>query len=323
MALLTPPGTDQQDVAQTERCPLARTRRFQVPALSRKALLSGVLGVAATVTLMAGYVFDPADQTPTVQHVMTSEAAKVLEDAALVAESRPLTPVPGPAQWQYRKSVSSGAGFVGAGGAGSGEHWTRYDGREVAGLDETGNVRITAVSADPGDDDLSPQEYDERLRELPTDPESLLAHIREDSHWIELPAGEKGAAKDDADDRAFRGIFTYLQQQAFMPANLEAAMYRALAKIPGVEIKHDVADAAGRRGIGVYRTPEGGAPDYQQYLIFQPETYRYLGTRVEWLRDSQGETSVKERKQSSFRAGDVYATAELAAGIVNEAGQRP
>lgn len=303
--------------------PAGRTRRFQLPALSRNALISGVLGVAVTVTLTAGYVFDAADQSPTVQHIMAAEAVKVLEGAALVAESRPLAPVPEPGQWQYRKSVSSGAGFVGAGGAGSGEHWTRYDGREVAGLDEAGEVQITAVSADPGDDDLSPQEYDKRLRELPTDPESLLAHIQGDRHWIELPVRDNGNAKDDADDRAFRVIFAYLQQQAFMPSDLEAAMYRALAKIPGVEIERDVADAAGRRGIGLYHTPEGEEPDYREYLIFQPKTYRYLGTRLEWLRDSKGQSSVKEREQPSFRAGDTYATAELAAGIVDEAGQRP
>lgn len=100
-----------------------------------------------------------------------------------------------------------------------------------------------------------------------------------------------------------------------MPPKLEAAMYRALGKIPGVGVEVDVEDAAGRKGLGVFR--EAGGLDTREYLILEPETFRYLGMRVLWLRDEMSGSS-----DLMFRAGSVYSTAELASGIVEKAGQR-
>ena len=60
-------------------------------------------------------------------------------------------------------------------------------------------------------------------------------------------------------------------------------MYRALGKIPGVGVEVNVEDAAGRRGLGVFREDDGLGT--RRYLILKPETFRYLGMRVLWLRD--------------------------------------
>ena len=169
------------------------------------------------------------------------------------------------------------------------EEWIRYDGKQIARYDD-GRLRISDVPPDPGDDDLSPQRYAEKLRELPTDPDKLLAHVRGDRHWIDLPV-EEGAtgAREDPDARAFRVISVYLGQQAIMPPKLEAAMYRALGKIPGVGVEVSVEDAAGRKGLGVFR--DAGGLDTRQYLILEPETFRYLGMRVLWLRDEMSGSS--------------------------------
>jgi hypothetical protein len=78
---------------------------------------------------------------------------------------------------------------------------------------------------------------------------------------------------------------------------VNAALYRALAKIPRVSIKRDATDYAGRHGIGVvFDTPQrrGGKPNIQT-IVLDRRTYRYLG-------DSQN--------------------AVLASAVVDKAGQR-
>jgi hypothetical protein len=298
-------------VAGTDRA--ANRRGFL--SLGRPMVLAGAFGLVAALVLTLVQIDrtgGTGDTSPP-KAARYASASEVFAQAALVAEARSTDASPRPDQWQYSKSLArqpnedSGAGDTM-------EEWIRYDGKQIARYDD-GRLRISDVPPDPGDDDLSPQRYAEKLRELPTDPDKLLAHVRGDRHWIDLPV-EEGAtgAREDPDARAFRVISVYLGQQAIMPPKLEAAMYRALGKIPGVRVEVDVEDAAGRKGLGVFR--EAGGLDTRQYLILEPETFRYLGMRVLWLRDEMSGSDLM------FRAGSVYSTAELASGIVQKAGQR-
>ncbi|GII02012.1 CU044_5270 family protein [Planobispora takensis] len=252
------------------------------------------------------------------QAVRYADKAVVLEQAALVAGSRSTASEPRPDQWLYRKYVVRQPGqdseprvF---------EEWTRYDGRQRAGYDPMGRFEVTDVPPDPGDDDLSPEAYAGKLRKLPRDPDKLLAHVRGDRHWIDLPA-EEAHLTEDPDVRAFRVLSLYLEQAAYlgqaaaMPPKLEAAIYRAMARIPGVGVALDVRDAVGRPGIGVFHTP-AGQPLMREYLVLQPETFRCLGSSRVWLRDE------RIGSELVFPSGSVYSSAETASAIVDRPGER-
>jgi hypothetical protein len=63
-----------------------------------------------------------------------------------------------------------------------------------------------------------------------------------------------------------------------MPPRLQAAVYRATAKIPGVRTEQNVVDAVGRHGLAVGR--EAVREVVLSQIIRDPHTYRYLGTRM-------------------------------------------
>jgi hypothetical protein len=105
----------------------------------------------------------------------------------------------------------------------------------------------------------------------------------------------------------------------------QAALYRAMAEIPGVKVKTGVTDAAGRAGIAVTRESEGNRAE----VILATGDYRYLGFRLVATRDQK----VKARRMADGReapqpraipAGTVLIDqARLAYGIVNRPGQHP
>ncbi|MET7460275.1 CU044_5270 family protein [Nonomuraea sp. NPDC005501] len=274
-----------------------------------------VAAVACMVAAVAVVVVQRQGPSRPAEPPRYESPSVVLEQAALVASARSTRStgsLPRPDQWQYRRTMSTGHGEEPGKGTVL-ESWTRYDGTQTAGFDPWGRLRVENQEPDPGDDDLTPQEYHRKLRALPTDPAELLARVRGDEHWQRLPTEEAG--QEDPDARAFRVLSLYLQQQAFMPPKLEAAMYRALALIPGVGVQTDVLDGAGRKGLGVFRDDPHWAA--RQYLILQPGTYRYLGDRMLWLRDERAGGDLIRS------AGQSDAWAELVSGIVDRPGERP
>jgi hypothetical protein len=287
----------------------------RVGSLARRALLAGTLaaGVAAALWLAT-----PADETrPIPLQSLRPGNLLLLERAATVVERRHYV-TPRPDQWVYRKSktIQPNDGAVQFN-----EGWRRYDGKQTAEYDrDTNRLNVRDVPPDPDDDDLSPQQYHAKLKALPTDPDKLLDHVKADRHWIELPREDPGS-NEPPNDRAFRVLAGYLQEQAVMPPKLEAAIFRAMAKIPGVKIAVDVPDAENRPGIGVYYEPKGQETD-THYYILHPGTYRLLGERDVWNRD-EWITMPGKAPDLAFRRGSVWASAELSYGIVDKAGQTP
>ncbi|MGW5261879.1 CU044_5270 family protein [Microbispora sp. NPDC004025] len=291
---------------------LRRVRARHLPRFGRRLLLAGALGGAASVVI-GTRPHEPGGVAPPA--TVRLDSATVLRQAAEVAESRPRPAVPRPDQWHYTRTLDKQANDD---SGTTREGWFRYDGKQTAGYGEDGRMHVRDVPPDPGDDDLSPQQYDAKLRRLPTDPDHLLAHVSGDRHWIDLPV-EEGVKKnvEPPDARAFRVIFLYLERHVVMPPKLEGAMFRALMQIPRVVVDKDVADAAGRRGLGI-RFDWGGDPGTLSYHILDPRTYRYLGSRMVWLRDQY----IGGNPEPAFRAGSVWATALLASGIVDRPGLR-
>ena len=164
------------------------------------------------------------------------------------------------------------------------ETWTRFDGRRVASM-ENGRKppRLTFITIDPskeGDDRTPAQEYED-LKAMPADPDALLAQMRHKVDTVDGPReGGHGRSwtADDRDDWTFRHLVAILDTQVPVPPRLEAAVYRAAAKIPGVRTEQNVVDAAGRHGLAVGRDSVREGILHQ--IILDPRTYRYLGTRL-------------------------------------------
>lgn len=134
---------------------------------------------------------------------------------------------------------------------------------------------------------------------LPTDPAALLEKVYADTRE---PEGSPDGAAFDFLGEALR--------ESLLPPRVAAAVYRAAAKIPGVEMVADSVDAEGRHGVAVARTDEQGE---RQEWIFDPTTFEYLGERSYLVRDTQTGT-----------AGMLTGTsAVLERGVVGERGALP
>ncbi|MFF3442530.1 CU044_5270 family protein [Streptosporangium sp. NPDC002721] len=304
-----------------------RPRRFRFrfrlgPSLAAVATAAAVAVVAVNGTGWTGGRSAAPVSSPPVK-VVPVEAGIVLERAALMAERRERAAEPRPDQWMYRKvAVKQPADTVND----VQEYWTRYDGTRQAFRQNGEEMDMRTIEPDPADDDLTPRQYAAKLADLPADPDRLLDHVRGDRHWATKPEGDPGAG-EHPDARAFRVLSLYLGQEVAMPSDLEAAIFRALARIEGVRTTAGVLDALGRPGIGltyeadvpgdgIQRDANGRAVT-RSYVILDPTTYRYLGSRVDYLEDKMlgGELA--------FPKGSFYATAEVAAGVVDDPGQIP
>jgi hypothetical protein len=109
------------------------------------------------------------------------------------------------------------------------------------------------------------------LTTLPTDPDALLAQI-----YTAAVARTNGSAFE-RDQLAFELVGNLLNN-AMLPPDLGAALYKAAAKIPGVTLIADATDVAGRHGIAVGR--KGTTVKRSATWIFDKKTYDFLGASV-------------------------------------------
>jgi len=121
-----------------------------------------------------------------------------------------------------------------------------------------------------GFDNSKPRDW--RLDALPRDPQQLLNYI------YRVTAGHGVSA----DGQAFDFISTTLRT-GVVPAELRAALYRAAAGIPGVEITDEAATLNGRTGIAFGREEKNGSL-YE--IIIDPDTGLLIGERQVQLADS-------------------------------------
>ncbi|MEU8527163.1 CU044_5270 family protein [Streptomyces sp. NPDC048629] len=136
------------------------------------------------------------------------------------------------------------------------------------------------------------------LESLPTDPETLLKKIYDET---------KGSGPGP-DQQAFVTIGDLLREQ-LAPPKVSAALYKAAARIPGVTVVDDAADAAGRHGIAVARVHAGERTEW----IFDRNTLEFLGERAIMVENTE-----------RAKPGQITATtAVLTRGITNKPGQTP
>jgi len=103
------------------------------------------------------------------------------------------------------------------------------------------------------------------LQTLPTDPHTLLAMI----YKVERGHGPT------PDQEAFVTIGDLLRDK-IVPPGVAAALYRAVALIPGVTLVPNATDAIGRHGVAVAQTADG----IRNELIFSKTSLRLIGERT-------------------------------------------
>jgi hypothetical protein len=258
----------------------------------------GIVLLAATVAavLVGGLTYGESvresrsasradEQTRPVQYVTvepgsTEAAAFTLQRIAAAAGAAPQLTVR-PDQWAYVRFLTEFAGATQdktfdspwrMGPLKTREDWiTQAPGKGVNMFRENGgpNVDITDGTgiAVPAGGDVNHPTYAWASR-LPTDPAALLQEIYRETADSAVPGADK-------EETAFETIGNLLWFNV-LPPKTTAALYRATALIPGVELVPDAVDAAGRHGLGIARVDSVGE---RHEWIFDKETYAYLGER--------------------------------------------
>ncbi|MFF8394803.1 CU044_5270 family protein [Streptomyces sp. NPDC016172] len=286
-----------------ERAALPRRRMILVGAAT-----AGALAVTAGIVATLPEDGTRASARKGPQVLSAGASADALELAAATVEKHDGTE-PGPKQWVYEKSTA----FV-QGKPQSSEEWTRWDGTgraNLPGIPPAGDIS----DFDPdelqvwygpnqeekwkkeGYDDRSQRQFYRFLATLPSDPDRMMKRIREE-HAIGSIKRETRAQRD------WREI-DVLYRSVMIPPNVQAGLFRALAKIPGARVTTGVKDPLGRAAIGVSvthaeKTPSGWQG--RQEIFFDPESYAYLG---------------------ESRDDGEMVSARAAWGVVNKPGARP
>ena len=363
-----PPAEVRHRVLNGMRQPVRRPRLLARLSGVRLAWRIGAPAVAAAAVaagLVAGQLSDIAGGEPAPPGVearggaapqVPAGAEQVLLLAAQRAAASPAMDAR-PNQFLFIDSVEVESRFDRAGGAAtvSGpmrtRTWLSVDGtRDGLVIQEAGSPARTHIDGCTGGRQAQTIDRPESTPEVactpepayrpgrvPTDAARLLAYVyavaAAEPAWVSVGEGPDGRPRGfvrlSADQRAFTEIAGILYKN-HLPAVQEAA-FRAAGRIAGVQVRRDVADAAGRVGVAVTRT-EAGA---REELVFDPTSYRYLGHNIIGAEfDLNGATVVRSpnsaRGTARFRIGPnpkpgavIYESALLRIAIVDRAGQRP
>ncbi|GGQ50011.1 CU044_5270 family protein [Streptomyces mutabilis] len=295
-------------LSEVDRQTHSHASRLAPRPKGRWGLVWGAAAAAGAVVAVLSLGSGPSD---TVGNVPPASAASVqlLERAALAAATTPQTTVRA-GQYSYVKTVGH-TSVLSETTAGemeplredeSMEQWTSVDGSEQTLQRKDGNDSLLPGTA--GEGNLNAPTYD-FLAALPTDPDTLLKRIRDDA---ERNHGAGSGSTTGPDQEAFVTIGDLLRN-GVTPPETAAALYRAAALIPGVDVVPDAVDAAGRNGVAVARTHDGERTEW----IFDRSTARLLGERTVLVVDNAwGEAGTV-----------VTSVAVIDSGIVDEAGQTP
>lgn len=265
-----------------------------VAAVLAVALAGGPAGGPATAT---GTATGPATGSGTVSPRPASLVAKVLGTAARVVAAKPVTE-PRPGQWFYYRSVDSETGQA----TQTDEEWITFDGMRTAYYNtgpsyydhkrhrfvRAGQVVVDAgtgapkVKAGTGalaafDTNITPLTSYNALAALPSSPQALLRAV--DAELARAWSGQNyfgvtgTATTKPQREFAWLGMLLW-NAYAAAPPPAVAAVYQAVATIPGVSVDQHVTDAAGRSAIGI--TDNQG----QTEILLNPATYQPIGLIV-------------------------------------------
>ncbi|WP_439378288.1 CU044_5270 family protein [Amycolatopsis lexingtonensis] len=248
---------------------LARKRAELIAASARprprhrRALWSGVTAAGlAAAAAAAVVVLTPVDPPP----ATALDPVKVLYQAAAAARARPDVE-PRPDQFVYTRTLLADGR--------ENEFWVSADGThdglqilfghetEVAGcrdgkrVQKEGRGRTATSRCEP-----RPAAHPD----LPTDADAMLAYLHRSTY------GE-GDTLHDLGSEVVDLAGGYLRPAA------RAALYEAVAKVPGLVVRADARDATGRPVLGIIwnGTTEHGIGNQDEFL-FDPVTFAYRGS---------------------------------------------
>ncbi len=289
-------GPDHRHRVPAAVRPLLRWRPM-VALAAATAIAGGVAyALAASAggpaqTTVAGRAMRPGSRAGQAEQRATL-AAKILHAAAAQVAREAATAEPSPGQWIYYAEVDEG----GANPVPTPEdpEWVTFDGGQTAYYEGSGGPLVVHTSRTsfppPGTGPwaalntygISPKIAWDVLASLPADPRALLAVIADQ---VATPAGKQFAAASitrflgGAQTTEAQLEFDYLTRILWNahlggPPAAQAAVYRAMATLPGITVQQGIADAAGVPAIGI--SDDGG---YNQ-LLLSPVTYQVIGWRV-------------------------------------------
>ncbi|MET9668052.1 CU044_5270 family protein [Streptomyces sp. NPDC006475] len=282
----------QSDAAANTPAP-AKRRGFLRPMFVLPAAACSLAIVAAgLVTLTGSNSNSPTAKPALFAQVGTSTSQGVpqlLNRIALAAAQKPVASV-GEGQYIYIESKFGGTyertvddiTTVVSNGINRRQIWLSGDGTKGWLIDPTntpaGGESIDRINekgaSEPGRLNAPTHDY---LAALPTDADTLLAKIYKET---------KGMG-NNPDQQAFTTIGDLLNE-SLAPADLNTALFRAAGKVPGVVQVQDAVDAAGRHGVAVARLDETSGARTE--MIFDAETYTYLGERTIQVRPHGGDS---------------------------------
>ncbi|MEU9992417.1 CU044_5270 family protein [Streptomyces sp. NPDC048045] len=276
------------------------TAPAHAPAPARNTWLRPAIAAAAVASAAsAAFALLPSPGGDASAHPPSRATVALLEDVALAAEHADVPKGIRDDQFVYIRSrgaytVQVGNGPVKLEPVHDREIWKSVDGTRWGLLEEArdGNEHQKLKPDTPGNERAT--DY-RALSGLPTDPAEMRDWLyRVSSHQVD-------DERPDRDAAAFT-LFGDLIGESMMPPRVSAALYRAAAKIPGVEFVPHVKDAVGRAGVAVTRK----AGNEREELIFDEKTHVYLGERD---LDADG----------TLKGGDAV----IERAVVDRAGQRP
>ncbi|MFH8613309.1 CU044_5270 family protein [Streptomyces sp. NPDC018029] len=281
------------EIRQNEKTAPARRKVW-----FRPALVAGAVAAAVTAGVLVASPFgDRAAQAGP----PSEETVRMLEEIAAAAKAQPAPKGLRDDQFVYIKTKER---YMETGSDETSrlqplhvrEYWSSVDGKHT----EVINDRVDGFDHERMPPDLPLVEGDSHyrsLQKLPTDPVNMR-------DWLYRVA----SGGESKDQNAFVQVGDLCG--GLMPPKQAAALYLAASTIPGVEVRGDVVDAAGRHGVAITRENDGE----RQELIFDKKTKQFLGERQVAVEDLP----------TGFKKGTVTAhTAVLQRVVVDEAGRRP
>ena len=269
---------------------LASISRPSRPRYARRAVLpvtaaAAASAVAVAVAVASGALSGPATRSAAVRPpaIRLTLTAQLLSTAAATAAKHPAVR-PGPHQWFYTKFVGHDYGQP----AQSNENWETFDGRRTAYF-QNGQLivhKTLGVFGGGGPTPLgeynanaTPQTAYNALASLPSSPRALLAVIARQAAKVGPSVAPGSVVSLYAPKGRDELEFDYLAQLLWNsatgePPAAEAAVFRALAAIPGVSSQQGITDVVGRPAIGL--SDNGG----KTQLLLDPQTYQVIGMRA-------------------------------------------
>jgi hypothetical protein len=281
-----PPGAAAAAVAAA-RAP----RRRAVRALTAGAAVA----VCALAVLLAG---GGAGTPAPLPALPPAQADPLLRRAAVATAAQPAPPAPRDDQYLYAAELLRETRFDGRGAPRTfvDEHWISVDASRPTRTSERGRSWTTRPA-----DGMWPPARSAELAELPTEPTALRRAILD---WG--PAEPGDVAPRFEREEELTALLLLLRGRRVLPPRLRAAVFGALAQVPGVRVREGVADALGRRGLGISAP---GLRGYGYELVVDARTYGFLGMRGRLVR---GDGVAVEQ---------VFALVD--AGVVDALGERP